>query len=428
MIWSLYIPLASVILFSAWMIRMAWRARASLRSVRLEVEQLLGVLKTLKSNRREGEKIERWLGDTYAFVTKNSFSKNNPLVELINRFYAMRELSSPNVFAALESINERELDKLEIARETPNSLLLLGLMGTIVGMVTALSTFGAVGLRGGAGAPDIDVGRIIGSMFLAFIATGVALILSVMTRAYVERVAAQQSEMLSELEGYAFTHLAPLLLPKQDMLVQRQLHELMNRQQSLMSESLEKSSSTLAQFSDTIEGTQKLTHQLSDAMTKNAVAVSQMGQRVTADLSTVSTDVSSKLLEALQVINKDLGQHRSGLEGSFKDARLILEEEKRLSLQQTDALQRRYAETIKQLNENNLALVRSFNAMTTHYATHTEQQTASLEALRREVAQLSERLVTSQEDYQQTFLRTVQDYIRTQFEELTRGLGLLRRR
>ncbi len=426
MIWSVYLPLVSVILFAAWMLRSALRARASLRNVRLEVAQLQEVLKTLKSNRREGDNLERWLGDTYGFVTKNSFSKNNPLLELITRFYAMRDLAAPDVFAALDSISEREQDKLEIARETPNSLLLLGIMGTVVGMVTALSTFGAVGLQGGA--PNIDVGRIIGSMFLAFISTGIALILSVIIRDYAEKVALQQSEMLAEIEGYAFTHLAPYLLPKHDTHVQRRFHELMDHQQSLMSESLEKSSSTLSNFSNTIEGAQKLTHQLSDAMTKNATAVSQLGQRVTADLSLVSGEVSSKLLEALHVINKDLSQQRSGLEGSFKDARLILEEEKRLSLQQTEALQRRYAETVKQLNENNLALVRSFNAMATHYATHTEQQTATLEALRKEVAQLSERLVVSQEKYQQTFLQTVQDYIRSQFEELTRGLGMLRRR
>ncbi len=427
MIWSVYLPIVSLLIFAAWMVRISLRARGSLKRVRLEISQLSEILKTLKNNRREGENVERWLGDTYAYVTKNSFSKNNPLVELISRFYAMRELASPDVFAALESVNEREMDKLELARETPNTLLLLGIMGTVVGMVTALSTFAVANSVGGA-APDLDIGRIIGAMFLAFISTGIALILSVTTRGYAEKVSAEQSEMLSELEGYSFTHLAPYLLPKNDTVNQRRFHELIDRQQTLMSDSLEKSSATLSKFSSTIEGAQKLTSHLSDTMTQNASAVSQWGQRVTTDLQTVSGDVSSKLLDALNIINKELTQHRGGIEGSFKDARVILEEEKRLSLQQTEALQRRYAETVKQLNENNLALVRSFNAMATHYATHTEQQTASLEALRDEVAQLSERLVVAQDKYQQTFLQTVQEYIRTQFEDLTRNVGLGRRR
>jgi biopolymer transport protein ExbB/TolQ len=421
MIWSVYLPIVSLVIFAVWMIRIALRARGSLNKVRLEISQLTEILKHLKNNRRENDNVERWLGDTYAYVTKNSFSKNNPLVELISRFYAMRELASPDVFAALESVNEREMDKLELAREAPNSLLLLGIMGTVVGMVTALSTFAVANTAGGA--PDLDIGRIIGAMFLAFISTAIALILSVATRGYAEKVSAEQSEMLSELEGYSFTHLAPYLLPKNDLNAQRYFHELMNRQQTLMSESLERSSETLTKFSTSIEGAQKLTSKLSDTMTQNAAAVSQWGQQVTKELQVVSGDVSSKLIDALNVINKDLTQHRGGIENSFKDARVILEEEKRLSLQQTEALQRRYAETIKQLNENNLALVRSFNAMATHYATHTEQQTASLEALRKEVSVLSERLVDSQERYQQTFLQTVQAYIRSQFEELTRGLG-----
>jgi hypothetical protein len=369
--------------------------------------------------------VERWLGETYAFIAKNSYSKQNPIIEMINRFYAMRDLASPNVFAALDSISNRELDKLERPRETPNSLLLLGIMGTVVGMVTALSTFGIIGAREGQ---TIDIGRIIGSMFVAFISTGIALVLSVTTRGYVEKVTTHQSDMLAELEGYAFTHLAPLLLPKQDRVAQQRFHELMSHQQTLLGETLERGAETLDNFSEVLEGTQRTTHLLNEAMSKNASVVSQLGQKITGDLNAVSGEVSSKLLQGLQTINKDLTQHRAGLEGSFKDARTILEEEKRLSLQQSELLQRRIAETIEVLRENNNTLVKSFNTMTSHYATYTERQTASIEALRQEVTSLSNRLVDSQEVYQQTFMENVQSFLRTQFDELARTLGLGRRR
>lgn len=421
MIWSLYVPLATLLIFAAWMGRITWRARQSLRQTNLEITQLEQVLKDLKANRREHENVERWLGDTYAFIAKNSYSKENPLIEIINRFYAMRELASPNVFAALDSISNREMDKLERPREVPNSLLLLGLMGTVVGMVTALSTFGIVNQQ--QVGETIDIGRIIGAMFLAFISTGLALVLSVSTRGYVERVAAHQSDMLAELEGYAFTTLAPLLLPKQDRVVQQKFHDLMGQQQAMLGESLEKSSSTLNKFSSAIDQTHKVTQALNDSLGKNATTLAQVGQRVTSDFGAVSNEVSNKLLQALQAVNKDLAQQRTGLESSFKDARVILEEEKRLSLQQSELLQRRIAETIEVLRDNNNALVKSFNTMTSHYATYTERQTASIESLRQEVAQLSERLVTSQETYQKTFMQNVQDFIRHQFEELSRSLG-----
>jgi biopolymer transport protein ExbB/TolQ len=424
MIWSLYVPLAFLLIFAVWMFRVTWRARSSLKQTELEISQLENILKDLKANRREYESVERWLGETYAFIAKNSYSKQNPIIELINRFYAMRDLASPNIFAALDSISNRELDKLERPRETPNSLLLLGLMGTVVGMVTALSTFRLEQQADGG----IDIGRIIGAMFLAFIATGLALVLSVTTRNYVEKVAMHQSDMLAELEGYAFTHLAPLLLPKQDRVAQQRFHELMNQQQTLLGESLEKGADVLDKFSDTIEETQRTTHLLNEAMSKNATVVSQLGQKITGDLNNISSEVSSKLLQSLQVINKDLTQHRAGLDSSFKDARTILEEEKRLSLQQSELLQRRIAETVEVLRENNNTLVKSFNTMTSHYATYTERQTASLEALRQEVNALSNRLVDAQEVYQQTFLESVQSFLRTQFDELARTLGLGRRR
>ena len=424
MLWSLYVPLAFLLIFAVWMLRVTWRARSSLKQTDLEITQLETVLKELKSNRRENESVERWLGETYAFIAKNSYSKQNPIIEMINRFYAMRDLASPNIFAALDSISNRELDKLERPRETPNSLLLLGLMGTVVGMVTALSTFRLEQQADGG----IDIGRIIGAMFLAFIATGIALVLSVTTRNYVEKVATHQSDMIAELEGYAFTHLAPLLLPKQDRAAQQRFHELMNQQQTLLGETLEKSAETLDNFSETIAQTQRTTHLLNESMSKNAAAISQVGQKITGDLNAVSGEVSGKLLQALQTVNKDLTQHRAGLDGSFKDARTILEEEKRLSLQQTELLQRRIAETVEVLRENNNTLVKSFNTMTSHYATYTERQTTSLEALRQEVNTLSNRLVDSQEAYQQTFMESVQSFLRTQFDELARTLGLARRR
>lgn len=424
MLWSLYVPIATLLIFAAWMLRVTWRARSSLGQTNSEITQLENVLKDLKANRRESDTVERWLGETYAFIAKNSYSKQNPIIEMINRFYAMRDLASPNVFAALDSISNRELDKLERPRETPNSLLLLGLMGTVAGMVTALSTFGLDRPADGG----IDIGRIIGAMFVAFIATGLALILSVTTRNYVEQVSEHQSNMLAELEGYAFTHLAPLLLPKQDRVAQQRFHELMNYQQTLLGESLEKGAGVLDKFSETIEQTQHITHLLNETMSKNATVVGQLGHKITTDLNTVSGDVSSKLLQALQVINKDLTQQRAGLDSSFKDARTILEEEKRLSLQQTELLQRRIAETVEVLRENNNTLVKSFNTMTSHYATYTERQTASLEALRQEVNALSNRLVDSQEAYQQTFMETVQSFLRSQFDELARTLGLGRRR
>jgi hypothetical protein len=113
MLWSLYVPIAFLLIFAVWMLRVTWRARSSLRQTDLEITQLEHVLKDLKANRREGDTIERWLGETYAFIAKNSYSKQNPIIEMINRFYAMRDLASPNVFAALDSISNRELDKLE---------------------------------------------------------------------------------------------------------------------------------------------------------------------------------------------------------------------------------------------------------------------------------------------------------------------------
>jgi hypothetical protein len=107
-----------------------------------------------------------------------------------------------------------------------------------------------------------------------------------------------------------------------------------------------------------------------------------------------------------------------------RDTQMSIEKEKRTSLQQTEILHRRFSETIEVLKENNLELTRNLNTMTRHFVAHTEEQTATIQALRQDVSQLSERLVDSQERYQQTFLETIQTYLQDQFGEFAKGFGL----
>jgi hypothetical protein len=421
MIWTVYLPIASLVVFCIWMIRVSWRARGSLKAVDHQVTQLITVLNHLKTNTRFSEQNERWLGDIYAFITRNSFADNNPLTELVSRFYAIRDLAAPDVSAVFNSVSEHELDKLEIPRETPGNLLLLGILGTVVGLVMALASFG---ITGGAGEGSSVVGRLISSMFVAFISTAIAIFLSVVTKSYLEKVAIRQSGMLSELEGYAMTYLAPFLLPKQEGSVQKEVYERIHQQQSRLQESLEQTSATFAEFSNSLGQVKPLTQFLNESMNRNTAMVSQIGQRVTADLNQVNADVSNKLLKSIEMMSAELTEQRSGLELFHRDTQLAVEKEKRTSLQQTEILHRRFSDTIDVLKDNNLEMTRNLNLMTRHFVAHSEEQTASIHALRQDVAQLSERLIDSQEIYQQTFLQTVQNFLHDQFSELAKGFGL----
>ncbi len=425
MIWSIYVPIASLLLFFIWMLRITLRARASLRKVNLETDQITTVLEELRKTRRFTEHHEYWLDDTYNFITRNSNIDNNPLLELVNRFHAMRSLAAPDVAAALQSISDREVDKLEIARETPNSLLLLGIMGTVIGMVIALANFGLAGLQG-EGA-TLSIGRIMGSMFIAFISTGFALLMSVTTRGYLEKVSIHQSDMLADLESYAFNYLAPLLLPKQDSAMQQQFQELLDRQQILLGESLEKSSVTLDKFTGAIDQAQQVTKGLASSLSENASTVAKVGHRMSNDLNQVSNEVSSKLLIGLSRIDQDLAAHRLGIESSHNEAQARFEEERHWNLQQAELLHERFQETIKLLERNNLELLKGFTNMSAHLAEQVERQTQSLDGLRQDLGSLSDRLVEGQERQHATFLQTVQSFLQEQFNDLARSFGLKRR-
>lgn len=413
MIWSVYVPLVSLVLFVLWMLRLSLRARSSLREVSREIDGIGRVLADLKATRRLDESRDTWLSETYATINRSpSAGRHNPLAELVSRVYAMRELASPDMSAVLESISERELDKLEVARETPNSLLLVGIMGTVTGLVIALSTFGVAGILGDGA--DIDIGRIMGSALLAFISTGIALFLSVLIRSFSEKVADKQSSMLSDLEGYAFTHLAPFLLPKHDSAVQQSFHDLMDNQQALLEISLEKTTAKLADIAKVIESTYALSQDMSNAVSQNADAI--------------RSEVTGGLINELRLVAKDLEKQRTGLGAIYRDTMLNIERKENMRLQEATSLRQGFAETLKVIESNNLELVKSVNAMTSNLATRSGEQTNAVNHLRQDVIELGTRLHSSQEEFQQTFMQTVQSFLQRQFDELARSMGVLRRR
>ena len=400
--------------------------------MKAEVENLSTVITELKGSRRFNEGRDYWLDDTYNFINRNSTVENNPLLELITRFYAMRDLSSPDIASALSSVSDRELDKLEVARETPSTLLLLGIMGTVVGMVIALASFGLAGFQ--AEGSTLNVGRIMSSMFIAFISTGLALFMSISIRSYLEEVALAQSDMLADLESYAFTTIVPTLLPKHESVVQQRFIDLVDQQQRLMGESLERNTGAINAFSSMIQDAQQVTQQLSDSLSINSENVQMIGDRVTKDLTSLNDDVSKKLVAIVHRVGKDLSDQRVGLETAYSAMQQTLEEEKKTGFQQSTLAQQRFAETVESLKESNFELTKGLTSMSAHLSAHLEQQTETTRALRQEVSQLSERLIATQERFveeqdlqQRTFMENLQFFLQNQFNDLARNLGIRRR-
>ena len=420
---SLYLPLASLVIFILWMLRLAWRAEASLRRLRQEIDGIRRALNDLKV-RIVPEDRERWLNETFAYVQRTSLSGRNPLLDLINRIYAMRELARPDLTGVLSSISERELDKLEPARETPGNLLLLGIMGTVVGMVIALSTFGAGGLQGDR--DSIDIGRILSSMFLAFLSTGLALLFSVFVRNRYEQVSIEQSDMLADIEGYAYTHLAPYLLPKHDHVLQQRFYEMVNTQQSMLSHSLEKSSAMVGDVLAAVTEAQGVTQSLGDSLVQSVSLLASERQNLAA-LQKASGTMTGKLPEQLSLTLGELSKQRGELKQFYHDMRKAVEEEKRATFQQSEMFRQRYASTLEFQKDNNMELIHRLATITDKLGAQAERQTAVVESLRHDLNILSERLIVAQEVQQESFENNIQSFLQKQFAELTRIFSRQRR-
>ena len=419
---STLVPLVSLVLFGFWMLRIFFGALGKIKQVRGEVSQVGQALEAVRFMRR-GENTDQWLSDIYAAIVQKSYSTANPLIELINRVYAVRDMATPDLAGALGSVSEREVEKLDPPREVPGTLLLLGIMGTVLGMAIALASFGI----GGIGSGNIDVGQILSSMFLAFLSTGLALFLSVILRARVEEATTEQAELLSDLDTYAFTQLAPVLFPRNLQALQNSFFNLLEEQRQTLSGSAEKTASLLDGVSASLEQMHNLIDKLESQANISTDAVTRAGQGIAQDLSSVRNELSTGVLQELKSVSEELGKQREGLRSTYESTLKRVEADKQTTTKQAETLQWRYAESQKQMEESNASLIRSLDNLVTTVSQQSAAQTDAILALKTQIGELSESFATSQEVYQQTFLERMREMIREQFNDLANNVGLRRR-
>ena len=422
MILSTLLPLVSLVFFSIWMLSLsvrAWRNLARVRSDTAEVGQALEGVRFM----RRGEDTDRWLNDVYAAIVQKSYSAGNPLIELINRIYAMREMAAPDLSSALGSVSERELERLDAPREVPNTLQLLGIMGTVVGLALALASFGLTDEAGG-----LNVTRTLSSLFLAFLTTILGFALAIALRGRLETISQEQSELLGDLETYAFTQLAPSLFPRNLQALQDSFFTLLEEQRETLRGSSEQTVGLLEGVTSALDQMHSLINKLESRASESAEAVSRANAGVSEDLAEIRAELSSGFLQELRDVSGELAKHRQGLRAVYEGSLKRTEEERRTSLQQAETLQFRYAESQKILEENSRQLISSMENVVTRLNSQSEAQTEALTSLRQEVSRLGDSLKTSQETYQRTFLERVQTMIREQFNDLAAKTVGLRRR
>ena len=409
------LPFVILGFFVLWMILVSLRAFRKLAQVRSDISQVGQALEAVRFMRR-GEDTDQWLSDIYATIVQKSYSTANPLIELINRVYAVRDMATPDLASALNGVSERELEKLDPPREVPGTLLLLGIMGTVVGMAVALASFGLSGSTSG----NIDITRIFGSMFLAFISTGVALLLSVIIRGRAEQVTTEQAELLSDLDTYAFTQLAPVLFPRNLQALQESFFTLLEEQRQTLSGSTEKTVNLLEGVGTALEQMHELVARLEAQANVSTDAVTQAGQDIAKDLSQVRSQLSSGFLQELKLVSEELGKQREGLRSTYEGTLKRVEADKQTTTKQAETLQWRYAESQKQMEQSNAQLVQSLDKLVSTVSQQSSTQTDAILSLKTRVAELSESFETSQETYQRTFLERMREMIREQFSDLMR--------
>lgn len=221
--WSA-LPFVVIILgVAGWALRSLWREWLRLRN---ESERALDAARKVFTHSTSVytspvESLHQW--------ATQSELKDTLTARAVNVFLAVREARNPDLTAALSMLDYREAARLNLARSTPNWLLLIGIMGTIVGLSSAVASL-AVPVQqalaeGQAAIAATGLDATMVEIKRAFACSLWGLIAAVTVAMFTRRVASLQQETLGAIHEFMLSEVSPQILPKSEAMQIQQIEQ-----------------------------------------------------------------------------------------------------------------------------------------------------------------------------------------------------------
>ena len=248
----------------------------------------------------------------------------------INAIWASRTLPNPDLEAIATMLAQGEAARLATPRNTPNALLLSGLLGTVLGLAGAVSTLGpqihAAVQSADAMTLTSNLAATLQHMQNAFVCTVWGILAAVLVSKWTAVVASMQSDLLSAVQEFGLREFAPCVIPRGEAAQLEDLRKILTQSRRFMTQITGLMTEAAKKFDGVL-------NQAGNAMVESIAQLSSVASGVQSTLVQASGDVR-RSAESLQVSAEDLGHRHTDLKEAYVSLSGLFDESKHYLEQQ----------------------------------------------------------------------------------------------
>ncbi len=271
--------------------------------------------------------------------------------------WAQRSSANPDLAAILEMVSQKHSGKLTVVRSIPNILMLIGLMGTVIGMAHVIGTLGPIIQSAAHIESPQDLANALAPQMLklqtAFACTLHGILASVIITFLVANSERSQTDLLADIDRFGLELLAPRIFPESEEAQLDKLNDVISESREL--------------FKD-------LHNSMKDAATNMSTHVKSLGD-VTKETSETLTSMSQNVTVSSDLLSESVGQLK-GFQQEVKDTYVALMDRHAQSEQsfkdKTSELVSKIDGLMKDFNRESGAIITQLQTATKNYAESTD--------------------------------------------------------
>jgi len=231
---------------------------------------------------------------------------DSALVRTVQAVWNCRQMDGPDLLAATDAALEGASSR---GKNIANYLMLLGLLGTVVGLSAVVGTlkpqFDAAKASGDVGGIISNLQGTITAMGTAFSATAYGIALAAITGYLAGFLASRRGRLLADIQGFAVAEIAPRVLPKSDAMLVGELRGLIEQGRDYLLQSVGEARDLLRQNKAFIDESQEFVAQVEaviNAATQNLHgALRDVGENYVVE-------AAKSLIQVAQELDRVLGE------------------------------------------------------------------------------------------------------------------------
>jgi ABC-type transporter Mla subunit MlaD len=308
-----------------------WSLWCEYRRLRIERNENLSAARRVVEQSNEDElreRLEEW-------ATRSEL-RDTLTARAIGAVLAMHQARNPDMEAILTMLDYSEAARLNLARSTPNWLLLLGIGGTVIGLASAIielapqiqATVGAID----PGRASQSMAEALEAMRHAFACSLWGIVTAVVVSLGTRKVISEQQQTVAAVQEWVLSEVASKLLPKSEATqlteIQRTLRagrQFLQGVTDLMSQAADRFNNVLVDTVQRMEGIGTSLHQSARDIQQTLLQASDSVQQSTRSLQESAKSLIASS-EGLREYHQDLRNAHESLVRLFDKSRQELED------------------------------------------------------------------------------------------------------